>query len=61
MRCGEPVECVLLRKNVFSPLDEWKTNPFMRCGEPSMLAYTGETDAVKSLAVVRARKSAWRP
>eukprot|EP00802_Teleaulax_amphioxeia_P022813 Tamp_23300.p1 GENE.Tamp_23300~~Tamp_23300.p1 ORF type:complete len:288 (+),score=48.22 Tamp_23300:82-864(+) len=41
--------------------DEWKTNPFMRCGEPSMLAYTGETDAVKSLAVVRARKSAWRP
>lgn len=41
--------------------DEWKTNPFMRCREPSLLSYTGECDAVQCLAVIRARKSAWRP
>jgi len=41
--------------------DEWKTNPFMRCREANLLAYTGESDAVKCLGVIRARKSAWRP
>jgi len=41
--------------------EEWMTNPFMRCREATLLAYTGESDAVKCLAVIRARKSAWRP
>jgi len=41
--------------------DEWETNPFMRCREPSLLSYTGETDPVTCLGVIRARKSAWRP
>ena len=41
--------------------DEWKTNPFMRCREPSLLAYTGQSDAIKCLALIRQRKSAWCP
>eukprot|EP01134_Creolimax_fragrantissima_P003353 CFRG3353T1 len=40
--------------------DELKTNPFVRCTEPSVLKWAGTNDPVDALAVVRKRKSAWR-
>ena len=35
---------------------ELRHNPFMRVGRPTVLAAVGETDPVRCLAAVRARK-----
>eukprot|EP00049_Salpingoeca_infusionum_P014347 m.268169 g.268169 ORF g.268169 m.268169 type:complete len:268 (-) comp15652_c0_seq9:2101-2904(-) len=39
--------------------DEKQTNPFMRCGEKDVLAFSGTTDAVESIAFVRRAKTKW--
>jgi len=39
--------------------EEWKTNPFMRCGEKTVQQYAGSADIIKTLATVRARKTEW--
>jgi len=41
--------------------DELTTNPFVRCREEALKAFTGKQNAVECLAELRRLKSAWKP